>query len=211
MDEKRILSSVPKEFSDFGITQLRDALPYIWRRSVRGDIEDALYRLGGEDAEYVQRMQKVQVYPPEVRAHFMHLTELSTPEIITFVKDCDEVDVSGEFERNMLHVDSESSTEIVRGDISNAGLLLPGRHPVHLLAEAIHTTPDRFILETRKYVGSIALVRTGPFFTEIIPKADDTALGKMETGITTKLTNVGEQLWNHIICYHIENDRTIPV
>lgn len=120
-------------------------------------------------------------------------------------------DAADEFETEVLHIDTSSENHITRGYISNAGLLAAGRYPIDLLAKAIETTPDRFVLETRKYVGSIALLQTGLFFTEIIPEVGDTAGATIKTGITTKLTKRGEELWTHIVCHHMEYDRTISM
>lgn len=210
MNPKDIHKLVPEEFSTYTVAQLREELPYIWRRSIRGDIEDALYRLDGEEAAYVRRMQKVQIFPPRIQRYFSSLIDYSTPDIRMFMEDFG-ADVAEEFETEVLHINTSSENHITRGYISNAGLLIAGRYPIHLLAKAIETTPDRLVLETRKYVGSTALLQTGLFFTEIIPEVGDTAGATMKTGITTKLTKAGEELWTHIVCHHMEYDHTISM
>lgn len=206
------MTSVSEESPGLSLQQLREQLPYVWRKSRRADLEHALFMSGDNNAEYVRRMTKVNVYPPEVRRHFVDLIDFSTPAIAAFMlEQLDEVETAQDFDLNALRIVPDSNNEINHAYTSNAGLLVTGEYPIRLLAGAARTSSHRFIAETRKYIGSIAMIQNDLFFTEIIPEPHNAASGKMKTGIITKLTEAGEELWSHVVRYHIENDCRIPL
>lgn len=205
-----MIGDLPEKFVDYTDEELRAQLPYEWRRCVRNELDSALFCIDDENAEYVRRMNGINLYPPFVREHFSEFTDHLSGSLYAVSqnsRDQDEADNS--FGKVASELSPVSAQAIRYAYVSNADIIMPGWCSNDLLAKLLDSDKTRFLVESRKYVGRIALLQHKNYFIDIAPRDNDEQNDGMFIGLVTHLTSEGLEMWDYLLNYHIEYDRRI--
>ena len=197
----------PAQFEGYPIEQLRSILPYQWRPTTRVQLNEFLFVQDDENAEFVRNNMSLYVYPPVVQTQFQSLTEFSTPKISrNILEDYNYDELNTEFNQRILKLSKEELLNVHQAYVTNAHLIVLGQYPIDILARTVSSDAETFLKQTQEYIGQTALIQNGNYFIEFIREKDNSPENSIKTGMIRKMTELGRDLWLHILNYHIEYD-----